>query len=74
MTQRVKSRNPRVSQTRSCFRALRKTQAPRDWIRPISSARGMNSSGGTKRPGASDQRSSASRPARRPSRSSRMGW
>ena len=51
------------------------TQSPIDSIRPVSSATGMNSEGGTSDPSsASYQRSSASSATSRPDAVSKIGW
>ena len=65
---------PASRHRRAWAQASRSTQSPISTIRPLFSASGMNSSGGTKPRVGCDQRSSASTASTRRSLSARRGW
>ena len=65
---------PAVCQRTLSSHAVRKIHSPREMIRPVCSATGMNSLGGTLPRTLSVQRASASTPTIRPERRSTCGW
>ena len=65
---------PSCSHARCWRQASRSTHAPIGTIRPVSSAMGMNLSGGTRLPSGWGQRIRASMPISSPERVSTWGW
>ena len=73
-TAMISSGCPASCHCRSCSAAVLSTQPPRAATRPLSSASGMNTAGGTDPSSGSSQRHSASQPTIRPLASSTRGW